>query len=165
MKACHQSTCMNPVFSHGYCTNHQYLRTDSKYIDKQKDKRLRQYYPIKKIVRDIDFEFRNELDMFNQIWDIRPHKCEFTGESLDQFYGTDLWYSCFLHVLPKGRFPLFKLNAENVRLGFPDFHWIVDKGTKADRLDHPTWDFTFWDELVQEMKEKYIKFKKDNLLA
>lgn len=102
--------------------------------------------------------------MFHEIWNERSHVCEFTGESLDQFYGTDLWVNCFLHILPKGRFPLFKLYKNNIRLGYPEFHTIVDQGTKADREKHPEWDFQFWDELVQQMKSEYIKFMKDNLL-
>lgn len=165
MKTCHNSLCLNPVFSNGYCQNHQFLRTDSKYIDKQKDKRLRQYYPVKKIGKNASFGYSSERSMFDDIWDTRSHTCQFTGESLDRFYGTDFWYWCFLHVLPKGRFPLFKLNSENIRLGFPDFHTIIDQGTDADRLKHPTWDFDFWDELVQQMKSEYIKFMKQNLLT
>ena len=162
MKACHHSTCMNPVFSHGYCTNHQYLRTDSKYIDKRKDKRLRQYYPVKKVSKNPSFGFEGELEMFHQIWGERPHKCIFTGEDLNQFYYTDFWYNCFAHILPKGKFPLFKLNPENVRLVYPEFHSIVDQGTKADRLKHPEWDWTYWDELTQQLKAQYLKFMKGN---
>jgi len=164
MKTCHNSLCMNPVFSHGYCTNHQFLRTDSKYIDKQKDKRLRQYYPVKKIVRNIDFGFKSELEMFEFIWDALPRICCVTGENLDQFYGTDLWFSCFSHILPKGKFPLFKLNPENIRLVFPDFHYFIHHGIYQNRTKHPTWDFDYWDELVQQMKSEYLKFQKQNLL-
>jgi hypothetical protein len=167
MKACHHSTCLNPVFSNGYCKNHQYLRTDSKYINKVKNKQLRQYYPVKKIVRNINFGFRNESEMFHKIWDERSHICQFTGENLEQFlYRSDgMWFSCFAHILPKGRFPLFKLNSENVRLVYPGFHTIVDQGTKADRLKHPNWDFKLWDDLTYQMKNEYIKFQKDNLLT
>jgi hypothetical protein len=155
---------MNPVFSHGYCKNHQHLRTDSKYIDKHKDKRLRQYYPVKKVSKKPLFGFTCELEMFHQIWGERPHKCIFTGENLDQYFGTDFWFSCFAHILPKGKFPLFKLNPENVRLVYPEFHSIVDQGTKDDQLKHLNWDFQLWDDLVQEMKSEYIIYMKENLL-
>jgi hypothetical protein len=164
MKACHHSYCLNPVFSNGFCKNHQYLRTDSKYLRKQAERKFKQFHPEKKIIRNINFGFKNELDMFEHIWEERPHKCEFTGESLERFYGTEYWFSCFLHLLPKGRFPLFKLHSENVRLGFPLFHTIVDQGIKTDREKHPEWDWKLWDELVLQMKLEYIKFKKDNLL-
>jgi hypothetical protein len=165
MKPCHNAICMNPVFSHGYCKNHQYLRTDSKYIDKQKDKRLRQYYPVKKVTRGMNFGFKNEGYLFMSIWEDRPHICQFTGESLEQFYDTDFWPNCFLHILPKGKFPLFKLNPENIILGLPEFHRIVDAGTKADRLKHPAWDWIYWDELVIKLKEEYSVFLKRNLLT
>ena len=166
MKICKHNTCSYPVFSHLYCSSHQYLRTDSGYLKKQAAAKEKRYHPVKKVTRDLNFGFKGELDMFEHIWDEYPfHTCEFTGESLDKFYGTDLWYNCFMHILPKGRFPLFKLYAKNIRLGYPMFHTIVDQGTKEDRLDHPTWDFNTWDRLVQKMKEEYIKFKKENLLA
>jgi hypothetical protein len=164
MKACHHSTCMNPVFSNGYCQNHQYLRTDSKYLKKQAEKKYKQFHPVKAVVRNINFGFKGELEMFHEIWNERNHTCEFTGENLELIYATEWWVSCFAHILPKGRFPLFKLNKENIRLVYPEFHTIVDQGTKADRLKHPTWDFTYWDELVQMMKAEYIKFQKQNLL-
>lgn len=165
MKACQAPNCISPVFSNHYCQRHQRLRTDEKYLRKQKEKLQKKFHPVKKIVRNINFGFKGELDMFNYIWETRPHVCEFTGERLEQFHGTDLWYSCFLHVLPKGKFPLFKLNSENVRLGFPAFHTIIDQGTEADRAKHPEWDFRHWDELHQEMKEEYIAFKKENLIG
>jgi hypothetical protein len=103
--------------------------------------------------------------MYDYIWDSRRHVCEFTSKNLDQFKGTDLWFSCFAHILPKGKFPLFRLNEENVRLVYPMFHTIIDQGIKADREKHPDWDFRYWNELFQSMKESYMKFKKDNLLA
>jgi hypothetical protein len=162
MGICHKADCLNPIFSNKFCINHQYLRTDSKYIDKQKDKRLRQYYPVKKIGKNASFGYSSEKPMFDDIWDTRSHVCQFTNESLEQFYGTDLWYNCFAHVLPKGKFILFKYNPENIRLVYPEFHSIVDQGTKTDRLKHPEWDWTFWDELVQQMKAEYIKFMKGN---
>jgi hypothetical protein len=49
-------------------------------------------------------------------------------------------------------------------MGLPEFHRIVDAGTKADRLKHPEWDFTFFDELQQQLKAQYLKFMKENLL-
>ena len=166
MKACHHSTCMNPVFSNGYCQNHQYLRTDSKYLKKQAEKKYKQFHPVKAVVRNMNFGFKGEADMFYKIWDERSHVCQFTGENLESFiYRSDgLWFSCFAHLLPKGKFPLFKLNPENIRIVYPEFHTIVDQGTKDDRLKHPEWDFKAWDDLVYQMKNEYVKFMKDNLL-
>jgi len=164
MKACHHSTCMNPVFSNGYCKNHQYLRTDSKYLSKLAERKFKQFHPEKKIIRNINFGFKGESDMFYKIWDERSHVCQFTGENLEWLFGSNLWFSCFAHLLPKGKFPLFKLNAENVRIVLPEFHTIVDQGIDKDRLKHPEWDFKAWDELVYQMKSEYIKFQKQNQL-
>ena len=165
MKACHHSTCMNPVFSNGFCKNHQYLRTDSKYLKKQAERMYRKFHPVKAVVKNTNFGVKGEAEIFNKIWDERSHVCEFTGEGLDQFIDTPFYFSCFAHILPKGRFPLFKLNPENIRLVYPKFHTIVDQGTKADREKHPEWDFKYWDELIYQMKSEYMKFQKDNLLT
>jgi hypothetical protein len=165
MKACLAPQCMSPVFSNHYCLRHQNLRTDSKYLKKQAEKNYKKYHPEKKVMRNMDFGFKGEWDMFNKIWDEYPfHTCQFTGESLDKFYKTDFWPNCFLHILPKGKYPLFKLNKFNVVLGHPDFHRIVDAGTLDDRLKHPQWDWGTWDKLVIKKKDEYAKFLKDNLL-
>ena len=165
MKLCKHNTCTYPVFSHLYCSSHQYLRTDSGYLKKQAAAKEKRYHPVKKVTRDLNFGFKGELDMFEHIWEDRSHICQFTGESLDQFYGTTLWVSCFAHILPKGKFPLFKLYAKNVELVYPTFHHIVDFGTIDHRKDRPQWNFKSWDKLVQKMKEEYMEFKKANLLA
>ena len=165
MKTCKQLTCTYPIWSHEFCKNHQHLRIDSSYLKKQALAKEKRFHPVKKATRNLTFGFKGELDMFNHIWEERSHICEFTGEDLERFYGTDLWFSCFLHVLPKGRFPLFKLNSMNVRLGFPLFHQVVDSGTEEDRLLYPQWNFKKWDKLTQEMKEEYLQFKRDNLLS
>jgi thymidylate synthase ThyX len=165
MKACEHPTCSYPVFSHRFCGAHQKLRTDEKYLKAQRKAQEKRYSSRKKIVRDMSFGFKGEAEMFESIWQDRLHVCEFTGERLDKFYGTDLWFSCFMHILPKGQFPLWRLNPENVRLGAPDFHTILHNGTMADRLKHPSWAFNRWDKLVQEMKGEYLQFKKDNLIG
>jgi hypothetical protein len=166
MKVCLAPQCMSPVFSNHYCLRHQNLRTDSKYQKKQAEKKYKQYHPEKKIVRKLDFGFKSESDMFYKIWDERSHICQFTGEDLSSliFRSDGLWFSCFMHILSKGKYPLFRLNANNIVLGSPEFHRIVDQGTVDDRLKHPQWDWGTWDRLVVKKKEEYSKFLKDNLL-
>lgn len=164
-KTCKHAYCTYPVFSSGFCQSHQRFRTDDKYLRSQQKAKEKLFSHKKKITRDMSFGFKGEAEMFGSIWEDRRHVCEFTGENLDKFYGTNLWFSCFMHVLPKGQFPLWRLNPENVVLGHPDFHTVLHNGTMADRLKYPSWNFNRWNKLVQEMKGEYLQFKKDNLLS
>lgn len=164
MKLCKHNTCTYPVFSHLYCSSHQYLRTDSGYLKKQAAKKEKMYHPVKKVARDLNFGFSGEYNMFLQIWEDRRHVCEYTNENLEQFYDTDLFVNCFAHILPKKNFTYWKLNPENVKLVYPEFHTIVDQGTLKDKLNHPSWRFNAWDKDVQKAKEEYMEFKKQNLL-
>lgn len=175
MRACCVNNCSQPVWGtdkktrQGYCKGHQYKRTDLK------KKEFKPKKPIAVRSKRIPFHRSafgsdSQVDIFMLLWIERSEMCEeviceYTGENLSRFFGTDLWYSCFAHVLNKKNWPLFKLNLSNIKIVFPDFHTIVDQGTIADRAKHPDWDFAAWDKDVIEMKEKYLQFKKDNLLA
>lgn len=62
-----------------------------------------------------------EVDMFRDIYIDRPHVSQLSGLPLlppghYQFF----WQ--FLHVLPKGSYPHYKLNPENILLGLPEEH-------------------------------------------
>lgn len=114
------------------------------------------------------FGFSNQVVLFRSLWydgSGKRHICPFTGEDLDRYSGREMWFQCFLHVLPKGRYPYFKLNPENIIIASPYFHKVVDQGTEADRAKHPDWKFDKWDALVLEMRQKYEDFKKEHLLA
>lgn len=162
MKRCKVDGCYFPVFGGGFCQRHQWKRTDKKkketVIGKNKTK-----------TQSFDFGFDNQIDMFLWCWENAKDKngivtCPYTGMRLNSFYGTDLWWSCFSHVLPKGRYTFFKLNPKNVIVCHPDFHRIVDQGTSLDRINHPTWKFDKWDARKEELKIEYDLFKKQNLL-
>ncbi|MGD0341281.1 MAG: hypothetical protein ABSA76_06210, partial [Bacteroidales bacterium] len=151
--------CRNYVFSNGFCQRHQYLRQDDRYLKKHHRE-------------DIYFGFENQTEMFIWLWDREEKmqgegriRCHYTGKELSCFVGKKLFFSCFAHVLPKSNYPHFKLNPENIRIVHPEFHRIVDQGTKEDRDKQPDWKFSLWDQDVFEMKEKYREFKKINSLA
>jgi len=61
-------------------------------------------------------EFKNQKEMFNYIWETREHKSELSGLPLLP-KGHFQWHWQFLHVLPKGTYPKWKLNPDNVLLG------------------------------------------------
>jgi len=171
MKTC-LCGCGWPVFSHGYAKYCQYKRTDDK-----KPKRL-QYHVIKcegeslalKYGKNLNFGFESEIDMFNHLWEEAKNEkgqviCPYTNEKLNRFYNTLKYFSCFAHVLPKGRYTYWKMNPINVCVVHPDFHVIVDQGTFQDRAAHPMWRFDAWDKKREELKIQYQEFKKRNLLA
>ena len=65
--------------------------------------------------------FRSQSEMFRWIWDNRPHKSELTGKGLLP-KGHSMWHWQFLHVLPKGSYPKWKLNPDNIVLALPEEH-------------------------------------------
>ena len=166
MRICSVENCNSPVFGTdkntnlGYCHFHQGKRTDNK---------PRQYIKKETMIKDLGFGFDNQLEMFLTLWsNAKDEKCRvfcpYTHEQLNYFHGKNNFFSCFAHILPKGRYPYFKLNPENIAIVHPNFHRIIDQGTHKERLLHPGWNWSAWDEKVAEMKAKYAQFKKDNLL-
>jgi hypothetical protein len=163
MKTCKHPSCSYPVFGKGYCKSHQYLR-----IDKKPKKILAR--TEKKPFHKIDWGFTSQIDLFSALWDANYNEngfiiCKYTGEKLNKYFNTEQLLSCCAHLLNKKNWPLFKYNPENIRIVFPEFHRIVDQGTMEDRKAHPDWNFDLWDKEVLDMKEKYLTFKKQNLLA
>ena len=58
-----------------------------------------------------------ELLMFKQIWDERPHFCEVSGKPIRFFHP-----ACFSHVLAKGAYPKFRLYKKNIVLCLYEWH-------------------------------------------
>jgi hypothetical protein len=65
--------------------------------------------------------FKTQKQMFEWIWETRPHVSELSGEPLLP-KGHFKWHWQFLHVLPKGSYPSMKLDPDNILLGLPDEH-------------------------------------------
>lgn len=66
---------------------------------------------------------RSEIDVFNEIWEERPHISELSGKPLP--YNRDnmkKWVCQFLHVINKGRSPALRLDKRNIMLGTPEEH-------------------------------------------
>lgn len=163
-KTCKKDGCFRPVFSHLFCLNHQYLRTD---------KKVKKDFPKIKIttVRDdlqTSFGFSSQFEMFQALWDSVRNldgsvTCKYTGEKLLQH--SPYYINYFAHILNKKNYPWFKINPANVEIVALEFHRIVDAGTQKERAEHPTWKWDLWDARVIQMKQEYIAFKKKNLLA
>ncbi len=133
------------------------------------DKKKKKMIFKKSIPPEFSFGYEWELGMFLDLWHKEYYKnkkvvCPYTGEDVTHLRSKDSFYSCFSHILPKGRYPYFKFNPANIRIVYPLFHRIVDQGTMKDRTNHPDWKFDQWDADVLLMKEEYRKFKEKNLL-
>ncbi len=59
--------------------------------------------------------------MFNWIWDNRPHVSELS-ETLLLPKSHPKWHFQFGHILPKGSYPKWKLNPDNIMLMLPEEH-------------------------------------------
>jgi hypothetical protein len=57
-----------------------------------------------------------EIRMFLKIWNERPHVSQLSGAALLP-YGHIQWHWQFLHVLPKGSYPKWRLEEKNILLG------------------------------------------------
>lgn len=111
--------------------------------------------------------YSSQVDMFDDLW-AKATKygkvvpvCPFTNEKLDSV-GL-LWYNMFAHILRKSAYPLWRLNPNNIRIVYPEFHRIVDQGRLQERALHPEWKWDEWDSLVEEKKQEYEIFIKENL--
>ncbi len=98
-----------------------------------------------------------EAEIFEKIWNERPHKSQISGEIIHEPKAIN-----FLHVLPKGqnKYPEFKLNMENIILGTAEEHHIWDNARHLisdinDETSHYNWKMVF--ELEQQLKIKYKK--------
>jgi hypothetical protein len=64
--------------------------------------------------------YKNQKEMFLYIWETRAadngYKSELTGLPLFPPHHYK-WHWQFLHVLPKGTYPKYKLNPDNILLG------------------------------------------------
>lgn len=106
----------------------------------------------------------SQIDIFHEIWDERPHKSEISGQDLDWICeGTDLWRSCFAHLLPKGKYPQYRNNKANILLLEPIEHSLIDMGTQDQRDEYfkeklAEGVFVDWSRfysLQEQLKKKY----------
>lgn len=177
MKQCLFEGCNRNSFSHGYCHIHQYKRTDSKAIEaRNKTVETRSAIrPYKRTTSDRSglkttksellksFGFDNQKEMFDFVWHTRVHICQISGSNLD-LVPKDRRHWCCAHLIPKGLYPYFKYNDQNILLIDPEVHQCVDNFTEDMRLKYPEWNFAKWFSLVEEQKQKYRDFLMDNML-
>ena len=83
--------------------------------------------------------FSSEVELFEYLWATPPQKSFLTGEPIKISRDNDLWYSIFAHVLPKGKYPQFRLMTWNIVFLNPcrkdgrSEHHAFDQMSKSDR--------------------------------
>lgn len=103
------------VVKKGYCQRCNKELKDSKKKAEGKYKAPKQY--VKKKV--------GTLELFQEIWNERPHVCQVTGETIKEF---DL--RVFSHVVPKSLSKKLALDKENVWIVTPATHFLWEFGDR-----------------------------------
>lgn len=70
--------------------------------------------------------FKTQKELFDYIWDNRPHYSQLTGKPLIP-KGGFLWHNQFLHILPKGTYKRYKFNPDNILLARPEEHDVQER--------------------------------------
>lgn len=89
--------------------------------------------------------------LFKAIWETRPHKSFVSGEDL----GKDGYPWMFAHVLPKKKYPDFRLLDRNIVLLTQEEHHEWDNGLRAELSMDRKWDKMF--DLERQLIEEYNK--------
>jgi len=94
---------------------------------------------------------KTEIDIFNEIWNERPHVSEIDGTPLYP-KGHKMWHWQFSHLLCKGAFPSARLNKENIVLKTWAQHQLWEFHAHKLR-DNEEWRWVF--EKRERLKREY----------
>lgn len=82
-------------------------------------------------------KFKDQKELFDYVWQTRKHISELSGKPLLPKTNYQ-WHWQMLHILPKGTFPHYKLNPDNIILALPDEHdhqeWFDEFNRRKDAL-------------------------------
>lgn len=85
-----------------------------------------------------------EAELFREIWNERERVSFLSGDELKYVEGSEFWWNLFAHVLPKGKFPHFRLNKDNIVLLTPHEHHLLDHSTEARRQSYSdNWEMVY----------------------
>lgn len=152
-KLCKKSGCNLPPFSHGYCSRHRYMWAAKQPIPK--------YKPHKTTKTQV-FGFRSLPELFQHCYYIsqQPIICPVSGEDITPLFRQDfnIWKCCCAHVLPRSRYPLWRLNPHNIILVHPLVHKLYDQGTQSQRDKYPNWNWKYLHDLRDQLKSEYSEY-------
>lgn len=72
-----------------------------------------------------------QADVFKQIWDSRPHRCEVCNTPIHEARAIN-----FSHILPKGGYPSMKLDPRNIEIWCADCHegWTMGSRKSSNTI-------------------------------
>lgn len=105
-------------------------------------------------------KFKNQIELFQYVWQTREHKSEISNKELDNV-PEFMWVNCFMHILAKGKYPELKFEPDNIMLGTPVEHFLCDMGTAEQRKKYEIENNCSFDVFYDKQKEllKSIKSK------
>lgn len=147
MKKCNAEGCNRNVFSHGYCFNHGYLRTDDKALKLKNISSKSTIIPKTKIKAKFKAP-TGQLECFKEIWQERNHVSELSGSPL--MFNVQ----CFHHILTKQAYPKFLLFKPNIILLTRTEHRMIHDYSFEDLIKKDSrWEVV--EKRYQLLKEMY----------
>lgn len=124
---------LKPIFSKKRCKECASIDYQKAYRKKLEEKSKQPNGNNKPLYRKSSFKPRaatGELMLFRAIWDSLP-----ANKRISCVSGIMLEFSpsIFMHVLPKGRYPEYRLLWENILLGTQEEHFLIDQGSTKQR--------------------------------
>lgn len=104
---------------------------------------------LKRVAIKKKFKPTGEKILFEAIWNSRKH-VSFIDEN---FLGNEAKTFFFAHVLPKGKYPNFRLLDRNIVLLTQEQHHQFDFMPRSEIINHPQWQKLF--ELEEKLKSEY----------
>lgn len=109
------------------------------------------------------FGFKNQVELFNHVWETSNKKCFVSGRDLTKVPAYK-WHNMFAHVLPKGKYSKWKLNPVNIVVLHPDIHYLYDFGT-IEQQNNSGYDFEPLRKLKEQLKIEYEENYKPTVLC
>ena len=133
----HYGTCSCGCGKDGLiCVRKGYIQQCNQRIKNENKKQQVRIKPI--IVEEKKFkEPTGELKLFKIIWQTRPHRCEVCDKEINEFS-----HNIFSHILPKGLYPEYRLDENNIWIMCHDFN--EERGWGGCHFD--------WGNFTDEMK-------------
>lgn len=121
------------LFAKKLCRScYNYVATIKKRDDDKEHKKSPKLKPVKRKPNPKKKTYirkaTGELEVFKKIWKERPHICQVTGQALTVDNVN------FSHILPKGRYPKFRLREENIWLVTWEIHHQWEHGNRLDPM-------------------------------
>jgi hypothetical protein len=98
-----------------------------------------------------------ERALFESLWETRAKVSFLSGKDLSRTPDF-LMLNIFAHVLPKGKYPKYRLNTKNIIFLDPDEHYLLDFGTEDQRQKYAEENNCDWDciyNLAEKLKKEY----------